>query len=183
VKNDHCLYRVPMRESPHCNERPDCEDIALVVIHGISLPAGQFGGRWVDALFAGSLSEQLPVELESLRGLNVSAHLFIDREGQIIQYVAFDKRAWHAGESCWRGRAGCNDYAIGIELEGSDHAPYTERQYAALRAATLALFARYRRLSVDAVAGHQEVAPGRKSDPGPAFDWARYLGGLCERRL
>lgn len=178
VTNDHRLYRVPFRPSPHCNERPDAGDIALIVIHGISLPPGEFGGNWVDDLFTGSLPDVLPQSLASLRDLRVSAHLLVARGGGVTQYVPFHKRAWHAGESSWRGRPGCNDYAIGIELEGTDDRPYTNVQYTSLRAVTAALLARYPRLSLDAIVGHQEISPGRKTDPGPAFDWRRYLGGL-----
>jgi len=181
VKNNHCLARVPLRESPYCNDRPDDDDISLLVIHGISLPPGQFGGGWVDALFTGNLPAQLDPAMEDLRGARVSAHVFIDRLGKPTQYVPFDTRAWHAGESSWRGRAGCNDYSIGIELEGTDRLPYADAQYRTLIAVTLALLARYPRLSADAVVGHQEIAPGRKTDPGPAFDWRRYLGALSLR--
>ncbi|MCZ6711027.1 MAG: 1,6-anhydro-N-acetylmuramyl-L-alanine amidase AmpD, partial [Gammaproteobacteria bacterium] len=106
------------------------------------------------------------------------AHVFVSRSGKLTQYVPFDKRAWHAGESSWRQRVGCNDFSIGIELEGTDQLPYTDAQYQSLQAVTHALFARYQRLSADAVVGHQEVAPLRKTDPGPGFDWQRYLGAV-----
>jgi len=167
-----------MRLSPHCNDRPDAHDISLIVIHGISLPPGEFGGGLVDALFTGRLPESLRPDMAELRKLRVSAHVFIDRIGAVVQYVPFDKRAWHAGQSSWRQRIGCNDFSIGIELEGTDVLPYTDAQYRSLVDVTLALIARYPRLSADAVVGHQEVAPGRKTDPGPAFDWQRYLGTL-----
>lgn len=178
VKSNHCLARVQLRESPNCNARPDCNDISLIVIHGISLPPGEFGSGMVDALFTNSLPDQLDPEMEELRHVKVSSHVFINRQGRSTQYVPFDKRAWHAGESSWRRRNGCNDYAIGIELEGIDDAPYNAAQYRALIAITRALFACYPRLSADAVVGHQEVAPERKTDPGPAFDWPRYLMAL-----
>lgn len=144
------------------------------------MPEGEFGGELVDALFCNALPERLDPALAELRDLRVSAHLFINRRGVSTQYVPFDRRAWHAGESSWRRRPGCNDYAIGIELEGADNVPYTARQYRTLTAVTAALLRRYPRLSTDAVVGHQEVAPGRKTDPGPAFDWPRYLGALSK---
>ena len=178
VTNKHYLYRVRREDSPYCDERPDPDDVCLLVIHGISLPPGQFGGDLVAKLFTNRLPAQLG-ELEELRGLAVSAHLFIDRGGRITQFVPFNKRAWHAGESAWCGRPGCNDYAIGIELEGTDELPYTDAQYSALVAVSHALFARYPRLSADAVVGHREIAPGRKTDPGSAFDWPRFLRALA----
>ena len=168
-----------MRQSPNCNERPDSGDVALIVIHGISLPPGQFGTGLVDALFTNTLPDDLDQPMADLRTTRVSAHVFVDRSGLVTQYVPFDRRAWHAGNSSWRQRDGCNDYSIGIELEGTDDVPYTDAQYRSLIAVSLALFARYPRLSADAVVGHQEVAPGRKTDPGPAFDWGRYLRGLA----
>jgi AmpD protein len=183
VKKNHCLARVPMRASPNCNERPDSGDVALIVVHGISLPPGEFGTGLVDALFTNTLPAELDPRIADLRTTRVSAHVFVDRSGVVTQYVPFDRRAWHAGESSWRQRGGCNDYSIGIELEGSDDVPYTDAQYRSLIAVSRALFARYPRLSADAVVGHQEVAPGRKTDPGPAFDWRRYLDGLANRAI
>ncbi len=179
VRKDHCLVGVPFRASPNCDERPDPEDVSLIVIHGISLPPGLFGGELVDGLFTNSLPDELDPGLEELRDVRVSAHLFIDRTGRITQYVPFHRRAWHAGISGWCGRPSCNDYAIGIELEGTDELDYADAQYRALIAVTRALLARYPRLSVDAVVGHQEIAPHRKTDPGPAFDWCRYLSALA----
>lgn len=174
VTSKHYLYRVRREFSPNCDDRPDPNDVCLLVVHGISLPAGQFGGPMVTQLFTNELPADLG-DLEELRGLAVSSHLFIDRLGQITQFVPFDKRAWHAGQSIWRGRPNCNDYAVGVELEGTDDVPYADAQYAALLAVSLALFRRYPRLSVEAVVGHREIAPGRKTDPGTAFDWPRYL--------
>ncbi|MFP6814556.1 MAG: 1,6-anhydro-N-acetylmuramyl-L-alanine amidase AmpD [Pseudomonadales bacterium] len=179
VKKNHCLFRVALRPSPNFSDRPDAEDIALIVIHGISVPAGDFDSGLVDALFTNTLPERLDPTLESLRGTRVSTHVFISRSGKLTQYVPFDKRAWHAGESSWRQRIGCNDFSVGIELEGTDQLPYTDAQYESLHSVTRALFARYPRLSADAVVGHQEVAPLRKTDPGPGFDWPRYLGALA----
>ena len=179
VRKDHCLVGVPFRASPNCDERPDPEDVSLIVIPGISLPPGRFGGDLVDGLFTNSLPDELDPGLAELRDVRVSAHLLIDRAGRITQYVPFHRRAWHAGSSGWCGRPSCNDYAIGIELEGTDELDYADAQYRALIAVSRALFDRYPRLSVDAVVGHQEIAPERKTDPGPAFDWCRYLGALA----
>ncbi|NIP15665.1 MAG: 1,6-anhydro-N-acetylmuramyl-L-alanine amidase AmpD [Pseudomonadales bacterium] len=179
VRKDHCLVGVPFRASPNWDERPQPEDVALIVIHGISLPPGRFGGNLVDGLFTNSLPESLDPDLEELRDVRVSAHVFIDRTGRITQYVPFHRRAWHAGKSAWHGRPSCNDYAIGIELEGIDELDYADAQYRALIEVSRALLDRYPRLSADAVVGHQEIAPGRKTDPGPAFDWQRYLIALA----
>ena len=179
MTNAHCLYRVTQALSPNCDERPDPDDISLLVIHGISLPPGEFGGDLVARLFTNRLPANLDAPLQELRGLKVSAHLFLDRAGRVTQFVPFDKRAWHAGESRWRCRPGCNDYAIGVELEGTDATAYTVAQYATLVRVCRALFARYPRLSADCVVGHREVAPGRKTDPGTAFDWPRLLGALA----
>ena len=181
VTDQHCLYRVHRQHSPYCDNRPDPNDVSLLVIHGISLPPGEFGGDLVARLFTGQLPDDLGAAAE-LRGLTVSAHLFISRSGQITQFVPFQKRAWHAGESQWRYRPNCNDYAVGIELEGTDDLAYTEAQYVALLAVTRALFDRYPRLSVDSVVGHREIAPDRKTDPGRAFDWPRFLCALANSR-
>lgn len=178
VTNKHCLYRVPQVPSPNCDERPDPQDIALVVVHGISLPPGQFGGDLVTRLFTNRLPAGLDAELDELRQAQVSAHLLVDRNGRMTQFVPFHKRAWHAGESMWRNRPKCNDYAVGIELEGTDEVPYTNAQYLALVAVIRALFQRYPRLSLDTLVGHREIAPGRKTDPGTVFDWTRLLRAL-----
>jgi AmpD protein len=154
--------------------------VSLVVLHGISLPPGEFGTGVVEALFTNNLDTGSDPRLADLEGVAVSAHLFIDRLGRTTQFVPFDVRAWHAGVSAWRGREGCNDFAIGIELEGEDHRPYTRAQYRRLDKVLKALLDRYPRLSRAAIVGHQEVAPGRKTDPGPAFDWAEMLPVLFE---
>ncbi len=150
-------------------------DVALIVIHGISLPRGEFGTGYVDQLFLNELVVSDHDSIADLDGVRVSSHLLIDRVGRTAQYVPFDEQAWHAGDSSWRNRARCNEFAIGIELEGTDDEPYTQAQYRTLTKVTIALFARYPRLSPDSVVGHQEIAPDRKTDPGPAFDWPRYL--------
>ena len=178
VKNDHCLARTRLRRSPNSNLRPEPEDVSLVVVHGISLPPGRFGRGLVEELFLNILDTSQDERLADLEGVRVSAHLFIDRRGRTTQFVPFDKRAWHAGHSSWRGRAGCNDFSIGIELEGEDERPYTRAQYHRLHRVLEALLERYPRLSRSAIVGHQEVAPGRKTDPGPAFDWTGLLRAL-----
>lgn len=177
VTDDHRLRPAAWRPSPNCNDRPDPAAVEAVVIHGISLPPGRFGGRYVHDLFQNRIDLGAHPSFKSLEGVRVSAHLFISRRGAVTQYVPFHRRAWHAGVSHWRGRADCNDYSIGIELEGTDARAYTESQYGKLTAVLRALLARYPRLSPDAIVGHCEIAPGRKTDPGPHFDWARVLAG------
>ena len=150
----------------------------MIVVHGISLPPGEFGSGMIDRLFLNELDTKAIAALADLEGLEVSSHLLIDRRGRCTQYVPFDRRAWHAGASSWRGRPACNDFAIGIELEGTDSRPYTAAQYRRLVLVTKALIHAYPRLAPDAVVGHFEIAPGRKTDPGSSFDWSRYLLGL-----
>ena len=172
------LPRCRQSLSPNCDRRPDWAVIELVVVHNISLPPGQFGTGMVEALFCNQLDCSRDSRLTDLEGLRVSSHLFIDRKGGATQFVPFNQRAWHAGHSSWRGRSNCNDFAIGIELEGTDTRPYTKKQYARLRSTLAWLFRRYSRLGVDTLVGHNEIAPGRKTDPGPAFDWTRLLRDL-----
>lgn len=159
--------------SPNFGPRPDNADVSLLVIHNISLPPGQFGGGHVQAFFSNQLDPSLHPYFEEIHQLQVSAHLLIERDGSITQFVDLRDRAWHAGVSCYEGRDNCNDYSIGIEMEGDDHTPFTDAQYAALaqasRAITLAFPAIGRRIT-----GHEHIAPGRKTDPGPCFDWDRY---------
>jgi AmpD protein len=165
-------YRPARRyPSPNFGPRPAGIDISLIVLHSISLPPGIYNGSAVLELFGNRLAWDAHPYFETLRGLAVSAHFFIRRGGRIIQCVSSDDRAWHAGPSCWRGRENCNDYAIGIELEGLEGGTFETPQYAALTrlAADLA-----RRYPIAAIAGHEHVAPGRKRDPGPGFDWARF---------
>jgi AmpD protein len=158
--------------------RPIGQDIALLVIHNISLPPGRFGSGMVEALFQNRLDCAADPTLADLDGVRVSAHLFVDRRGRTTQFVPFHQAAWHAGVSSWRGRANCNDYAIGIELEGTDVKPYTRAQYQRLLLITRALLARYPGLSPEAIVGHLEIAPDRKTDPGATFDWSAYLRAL-----
>jgi N-acetyl-anhydromuramoyl-L-alanine amidase len=167
--------------SPHCDARPSGVQPELIVIHGISLPPGEFGGPWIDRLFTGTLPAEAHPEFRERAALRVSAHALIRRDGEIVQYVPFTARAWHAGKSEYRGRPGCNDFSIGVELEGADDTPYTDAQYEALAALTAALLAHYAALSAQAIAGHSDIAPGRKTDPGPAFDWARFRSLLATR--
>lgn len=163
--------------SPHQDDRPDPEDISLVVIHNISLPPGEFGGSWIDDLFVGRLDAGAHPYFHQIAALRVSSHLCIFRNGSVTQYVPFHRRAWHAGESNWQGRERCNDFSIGIELEGSDDRAFAPAQYQRLVEVLLALFARYPRLGSRKMAGHSDIAPGRKTDPGPHFDWS-YLHAL-----
>lgn len=171
----HWMADVRRYESPNADERPDENDISLVVIHGISLPPGKPNTQLVVDLFMNQLDARQHPALADLAGLRVSSHLLLARHGKVIQFVPFHRRAWHAGKSSYEGRAGCNDYAIGIEVEGSDHEPYTEIQYRLLEPVLHGLFRRYPALSPSRLVGHAEIAPGRKTDPGPAFDWPRVL--------
>ncbi|MDW8324729.1 MAG: 1,6-anhydro-N-acetylmuramyl-L-alanine amidase AmpD [Burkholderiales bacterium] len=159
--------------SPNCDARPEGAAIRLVVIHGISLPPGEFGGPGVEELFTNRLDPAAHPFYETIKDLRVSAHFFIRRDGELIQFVPCALRAWHAGVSSWQGRERCNDYSVGIELEGTDHTPYTEAQYATLDRLLALLRAAY---PIEAVVGHSDIAPGRKTDPGPAFDWGRVRG-------
>ena len=157
--------------SPNHDARPEDAPISLVVIHGISLPPGEFGGEWITDLFLDRLHPGAHPYFAGLAGVRVSAHFLVRREGEVIQYVPCELRAWHAGKSAWKGRERCNDFSIGIELEGTDYWPYTDAQYDSLAELTRALFDRYGVLDL---AGHSDIAPGRKTDPGPHFDWPRY---------
>jgi len=160
--------------SPHFDARPAGVLPELLVVHGISLPPGEFGGPWIDRLFTGTLSADAHAYFREIAGQRVSAHALIRRDGQIVQYVAFGERAWHAGHSAYRGRTGCNDFSIGVELEGTDDTPYTDAQYEALAALSAALLTAYTSLAAQAIAGHSDISPGRKTDPGASFDWVRY---------
>jgi len=167
--------------SPHCDARPAGAVPELLVVHGISLPPGEFGGPWIDRLFTGELPADVHPYFKEIEGLRASAHALIRRDGQIVQYVPFGARAWHAGKSEYQGRSACNDFSIGIELEGADGTPYTEPQYGALVALVVTLLAAYPSLSSAAIAGHSDIAPGRKTDPWQVFDWPRFRTLLQER--
>ncbi|HYE35973.1 1,6-anhydro-N-acetylmuramyl-L-alanine amidase AmpD [Methylocaldum sp.] len=168
-------------DSCNCDDRPDVRDISVVVIHCISLPPGEFSGEWIDCLFTNALEAAAHPYFEGLRGLRVSAHALIRRDGEIVQYVPFHRRAWHAGISNYQGRGCCNDFSIGLELEGADDIPYTEVQYERLSDLLVALFKKYPGLSPDRIVGHSDIAPDRKTDPGPSFDWGRLYSLLSLR--
>ncbi|WP_413741546.1 1,6-anhydro-N-acetylmuramyl-L-alanine amidase AmpD [Sodalis sp. RH15] len=162
--------RVP---SPHSDERPNGEIPSLLVVHGISLPPGSFGGPYIDRLFTGTLTPDEHPFFSQIQGLRVSAHCLIRRDGEIVQYVPFHRRAWHAGVSCFAGRERCNDFSIGIELEGTDNQPYTDEQYLRLAELTRLLMRHYP-ITPARITGHSDIAPVRKTDPGPAFLWHHY---------
>jgi N-acetyl-anhydromuramoyl-L-alanine amidase len=157
--------------SPNCDERPPGSALTLVVVHGISLPPGQFGNGWIDRLFCNDLPTEADPYFATISTFEVSAHVLIGRDGALTQFVPFDKRAWHAGQSSYCGRSACNDFSVGIELEGTDDLPYMQAQYAALAAVIRALRQTYASLRAAEIVGHSDIAPGRKTDPGPAFDW------------
>jgi N-acetyl-anhydromuramoyl-L-alanine amidase len=162
--------------SPNRDDRPEGTTIGLIVLHAISLPPGEFGGAAIEQLFLNSLDPLEHPYYAGIAALRVSAHFLVRRTGDLVQFVPCAKRAWHAGVSQWRGRAACNDYSVGIELEGSDEAPFEERQYTVLAELTRAIKRAY---PIAEVVGHSDIAPGRKTDPGPCFDWAHYRGLLA----
>ena len=166
----HGVRRMP---SPNCDERPVHCGVDVIVVHGISLPPGEFGGGHVDALFTNTLDPSAHAYFADIAALRLSAHLLIDRKGDVTQYVPFDRRAWHAGESCFQDRQRCNDFSVGIELEGTDDLPYEDSQYQRLAAVIRALMRRWPDITPERIVGHSDIAPGRKTDPGPAFDWKR----------
>jgi AmpD protein len=178
----HRLDNARQVESPNCSDRPDEQDISLLVIHGISLPPGEFGGPHVDELFCNSLDPAAHDYFREICGLRVSAHLLIRRDGEVVQYVPFNRKAWHAGQSSFQGRAECNEFSIGIELEGTDEIPYTDAQYVQLARVASELVATYPGITADRITGHSDIAPGRKTDPGPAFDWSRFRRMLAENQ-
>lgn len=159
--------------SPNFDDRPDESDIRLLVIHGISLPPNQFGGGYIEQLFINNLDPGEHPYFEEIKDLRVSSHLLIDRDGIITQFVPFHKRAWHAGESCYKDRQRCNDFSIGIELEGTDEQPYTEKQYESLNEVIRVLLEYYPAINREDIVGHCHIAPQRKTDPGPAFEWSK----------
>jgi len=165
--------------SPNRNARPPGTEVTLLVVHGISLPPGEFGGDAIERLFTNRLDPTAHPYFAAIVGLRVSAHFLVRRDGALVQFVACAERAWHAGASAWRGRERCNDYSIGVELEGADEVPYADAQYATLARLVRALRRRY---PIADIVGHSDVAPGRKTDPGPAFDWARLRRLSAPRR-
>jgi len=167
------ITRIP---SPHFDDRPEGERISLLVVHNISLPPGEYGGPYIEDLFMGRLDAAAHPYFEEIAGLRVSSHYLIRRDGTVIEYVPPEKRAWHAGASSWKGRERCNDFSIGVELEGSDDVPFSEPQYESLVALAKELNGRFGRLDI---AGHSDIAPGRKTDPGPWFEWERLRRALA----
>jgi len=167
-------------DSPNFDARPAGTRVDLLVVHYISLPPGRFSGDAVERLFTNRLPAAAHPFFASLEGLRVSSHFLVRRRGEVLQFVGCDARAWHAGVSEFRGRARCNDFSIGVELEGSGEARFTQAQYRRLAELTSRLVERY---PLRWVAGHSDIAPGRKSDPGPHFDWSRYLASVGETRL
>lgn len=176
VGADHWLLEARRCPSPNCNARPAGE-VSLVVVHGISLPPGEFGGPHIDALFTNTLDPSGHPYFATIDGMTVSAHVLVRRDGELVQYVPFDQRAWHAGRSSYQGRENCNDFSVGIELEGADDVPYTEAQYRQLAGLVAALESAYP-ATRGHLAGHSDIAPGRKTDPGEVFDWAHLRGLL-----
>ena len=164
--------------SPNTDLRPDEADISLLVVHNISLPPEQFGGPYIGQLFGNCLDPDQHPYFAEIAHLKVSSHLLIDRAGNIMQFVPFQQRAWHAGVSEFEGRSNCNDFSIGIEMEGADNIAYTDRQYNVLAEVTQVVLQAYPLITTDRIVGHSEIAPGRKTDPGPAFDWPRYKNAL-----
>lgn len=168
-------------ESPNFDERPAGEAVSLIVVHAISLPPSQFGSADIVRLFTNTLDPDAHPYFAQISSLRVSAHFLIRRNGELIQFVSCRQRAWHAGLSCWQGRERCNDFSLGIELEGCDETAFEEAQYARLTELIVTLRSQY---PIDAIVGHSDIAPGRKSDPGPCFDWQRlHMLGMLPGRL
>jgi len=177
VVNDHWLNIAQKRPSPNFNERPYGE-ISLLVVHNISLPPKQYGGPFVEDFFCNRLDVSADPYFAEIAHLEVSSHLFIRRDGSVIQFVPFNQRAWHAGLSHYSGRDNCNDFSIGIEMEGCDHEAYCDEQYSSLQRVTKVLMSTYPQISSDRITGHEFISPRRKTDPGPAFKWQRLFSGL-----
>ena len=177
VNKEHRLEGARICDSPNCSDRSN-EEISLLVIHNISLPPGQFGNNFVDQFFTNKLDPKKDPYFKEIYEMKVSSHLFIDREGLLTQFVPFDKVAWHAGISEFKGREDCNEFSIGIELEGTDDLEYPSNQYKTLIEVTKALMDYYPEIKVDNIVGHKDIAPVRKTDPGEAFDWDLYRSSL-----
>jgi N-acetyl-anhydromuramoyl-L-alanine amidase len=180
--NNGLLVGARFLPSPNFDERPEGMAIDLIVIHNISLPPNEFGGSDIDAFFTNTLEVERHPYFAEIIHQKVSCHCLIRRDGSITQYVPFDLRAWHAGESSFQARTRCNDFSIGIELEGADEIPYTPEQYESLRVLIIALLKAYPEITLDRIVGHSTIAPLRKTDPGPAFDW-KLLRGLLEETV
>ncbi|MFP4696532.1 1,6-anhydro-N-acetylmuramyl-L-alanine amidase AmpD [Thiohalospira sp.] len=177
------LASARQRPSPNWDQRPPGVEVDLLVIHAISLPPGAFGGEGVERLFTNRLDPDAHPFFRSIEGLRVSAHLFIRRDGTLYQFVPLYGRAWHAGQSSFAGRPRCNDFSVGIELEGTDHHPYTPAQYRRLGRTAAAVMAACPGIARDRIAGHADIAPDRKTDPGRAFDWQRFYAELDGARV
>ena len=175
---DHKIEDIAFLESPNFNDRPDPNNISLIVIHSISLPSRNYNNDNVESFFLNNLDISKNEYFKEISDLKVSSHLYIKRSGQIIQFVPFDKRAWHAGVSNYKGKEDCNDFSIGIELEGCDDDVYEEEQYNSLIQVTKALIEEYDLISKKRIAGHSDIAPERKTDPGKYFEWNRYLDNV-----
>lgn len=176
INSDGWLYSgssIKCLGSPNCDERPDESDICLIVVHGISLPPDQFGGPYIEQLFCNQLNADEHEYFAEIAHLKVSSHVLIRRDGEIVQFVSFLNRAWHAGVSVWNQRERCNDFSIGIELEGADLIEYTDEQYEQLNVVIETLKNHYPKIQSQHIVGHNDIAPGRKTDPGEAFDWQR----------
>lgn len=181
INNHHLLLNSDRAYCENYDERPDENDISLLVIHNISLPPGKFITQNIIDFFQNKLNEKKHIFFKEIRNLKVSAHCLITRSGKIIQFVPFNKRAWHAGQSSFEKRSGCNDYSIGIELEGTDEIPYTDEQYNSLVEVSIAIMEQYPLITLDRITGHEFIAPERKTDPGVSFDWFRYKSDLEKR--
>ncbi len=176
--SNHWLTSAHKTPSPNCDKRADESDISLIVIHCISLPEGQFGTPFIEQLFTNQLKAQTHPSFAKICQLQVSSHVVIQRDGQITQYVPFNKRAWHAGDSEYQGRTKCNDFSIGIELEGTNDSPYTKQQYQQLSVLIQCLIQTYPALKLKDITGHSDIAPQRKTDPGKFFDWKKLYQDL-----
>ena len=178
---DDVLGNAVFRPSPNQDSRPEGMAVDLLVLHNISLPPGEYGGPWIDHLFHNRLPPGGHPYFAEIAGLQVSTHLLIRRDGELIQYVPFTQRAWHAGQSSFQGQEKCNDFSIGIELEGTDDQPYSDEQYRVLAETIRSITQAYPAITPSRIVGHSDIAPGRKTDPGPAFDWPRLHSLLSER--
>lgn len=176
--NTGLIENIPFIASPNCDARPENTEIQLVVIHSISLPPGQFGGPWIERLFTNQLPADEHPYFEEIKDHRVSAHILIDRKGIVHQFVPFSQRAWHAGKSCYEGREACNDFSIGIELEGTDDSAFDDAQYQKLAELIMSLEKTYPEIDRKRLTGHSDIAPGRKTDPGSGFDWGKLKGLL-----
>lgn len=182
ITADHWLEPVRRVVSPNQDARPRGYDISLLVVHAISLPPGEFGTGEVEKLFTNSLDCSAHPSYSSLDGVHVSSHVLIERDGKTTQFVPFDRRAWHAGESSFQGQSECNNFGIGVELEGTEQVPFTESQYSALIAIARTLMVHYPRIQPHRIVGHNEIAPDRKWDPGLQFDWQLFMNRLLKLR-